>query len=148
MQFSELTTLWLKSLHVIFMVTWFSGLFYLPRLFVYHAMSDDDTSNERFKIMERKLYYGITYPGGILTTLLGLMLLYAMPQLLKLSWIYIKFFMVALLWGYHLLCGKYMKQFKENKNKHSHVFYRWFNEFPVIVLFVVIPLALIMPSIS
>lgn len=142
--------LWIKAFHIIFMVTWFAGLFYLPRLFVYHAMSSDSASNERFKIMERKLYYGITTPGGIITIGLGLWLLIAywwtpFLQVKGMVWLHIKLLLVSLLVGYHLYCGKLVEDFKQDRNRRSHVFYRWFNEFPVLILIGVVILAIVKP---
>ncbi len=135
--------LWLKSLHIIFMVTWFAGLFYLPRLFVYHAMSDDDASNERFKIMERKLYYGITTPGGVLTVVFGtwLWLGYGFGG----GWLHAKLALVAVLIAYHLWCGVMVGRFKHDRNTRSHVFYRWFNEFPVLILVAIVILVVVKP---
>ena len=130
------------------MVTWFAALFYLPRLFVYHAMSNgegniDEKSNERFKTMERKLFYGIMTPGGILTIFFG-MWLWIETGYTGL-WINLKLLLVAVLIIYHILCGKYVSDFKHDKNKHSHVFYRWFNEFPVLILFAAIYLVVFKP---
>lgn len=141
-----MSVLWLKAAHVVVMVTWFSGLFYLPRLFVYHAMSDDKISQERFKVMERKLYLGITTPGGILTTLTGLGLILHSPFYLQQRWLHWKLLLVLGLWAYHLICGHFVKRFKHDKNSHSHVFYRWFNEAPVIALIGIICLAIIRPT--
>jgi putative membrane protein len=140
--------LWIKSLHVIFMVTWFAGLFYLPRLYVYHAMSDDQISNERFKIMERKLFYGIMTPGGILTVVFGLVLLqgYAWAAYGDMLWLHIKLALVVLLIIYHIYCGKLLLDFKHDRNKKSHVFYRWFNEFPVLLLIAIVILVFIRPA--
>ena len=136
--------LWIKALHLIFMVTWFAGLFYLPRLFVYHAMSEDQTSIDRFKIMERKLFFGIMTPGMILTLVFGIWLLlmgdYGLPL-----WLQIKLGFIGLLVVYHLHCGKLLLDFKHNRNQHSHVYYRWYNEIPVIFLFVIIFLAVLRP---
>ncbi len=142
--------LWIKAFHIIFMVTWFAGLFYLPRLFVYHSMSSDAISNERFKVMERKLYYGITMPGGIITIILGLWLLigYWWTPFLAVKgmvWLHIKLLLVSLLIIYHFYCGKLVADFKYDRNQHSHVFYRWFNEFPVLILIAVVILAIIKP---
>lgn len=139
--------LWLKSLHLIFMVTWFAGLFYLPRLFVYHAMSDDEISNERFKVMERKLYFGIMTPGMILTLGFGVWMLfdYAWMIYSVSIWLRIKFALIGLLVGYHLWCGKWLLDFKHNRNQHSHVYFRWMNEIPVLFLFAIILLAVIKP---
>jgi putative membrane protein len=136
--------LWFKALHLIFMVTWFAGLFYLPRLFVYHAMSEDQASSERFKIMERKLYYGITTPGMLLTVLFGIGILMSGPYLDQL-WLQIKLVLVAILVIYHIHCGKLVADFKHDRNTHSHVFYRWYNEFPVLILIPIIFLAVFRP---
>ena len=139
--------LWVKAFHGICMVTWFAGLFYLPRLFVYHAMSSDDASNERFKVMERKLFYGIMTPGGIITTILGLWLLfeYAWQAYSSMLWLHIKLTLVLLLIVYHGFCWKYLLDFKQDKNTHSHVFYRWFNEIPVLMLIGIIILVIVKP---
>jgi len=135
--------LWIKALHIIFMVTWFAGLFYLPRLFVYHAMSTDTASLERFKVMERKLYYGIMAPGGLLTLLFGgwLWLGYGFSG----GWLHLKLLLVAILVAYHLYCGRLLNDFKHGHNRHSHVWYRWFNELPVLILFAVIILVVVKP---
>lgn len=135
--------LWVKWLHLCFMVTWFSALFYLPRLFVYHAMSDDQISNDRFKIMERKLYYGIMTPGAVLTIIFGLWLWLGYG--ISGGWLHAKLFLVGILICYHILCGKYLNDFKNDSNLHGHVFYRWFNEFPVLILFAVVYLVLFKP---
>ena len=139
--------MWLKALHLIFMVTWFAGLFYLPRLFVYHAMSDDSISNERFKIMERKLFYGIMTPGAILTLIFGSAMLfdYAWDSFGQTIWLQIKLALIVILIIYHILCGKYVSDFKHDKNTRSHVFYRWFNEAPVLILVAIIILASVKP---
>ena len=139
--------LWIKATHIIFMVTWFAGLFYLPRLFVYHAMSDDAISNERFKIMERKLFYGIMTPGALVTIALGCWLLfdYAWAANAGLWWLRVKLLLVAPLIGYHVYCGKLLLDFKHDRNRHSHVFYRWLNEAPVLILIAVVLLAVVKP---
>ena len=135
--------LWVKSFHIIFMVTWFAGLFYLPRLFVYHALSDDAPSSARFKIMERKLFYGIMTPGGIITIALGLWLWlgYGITG----GWLMVKLALVAVLIVYHLYCGKLLLDFKHDRNTHSHVWYRWFNELPVLILIAVVILVVVKP---
>lgn len=139
--------LWLKALHLIFMVTWFAGLFYLPRLFVYHAMTEDQTSIDRFKVMERKLYFGIMTPGGILTLLFGLWLLFfnGWQNYTHTYWLHIKLALILLLCFYHVYCGKLLLDFKHDRNKHGHVWYRWFNEIPVLFLIAIIILAVIRP---
>jgi len=138
--------LYIKALHICFMVAWFAGLFYLPRLFVYHAMSSDEVSNARFKIMERKLYYFIT-PFMLITTALGLWMLYAYAwnAYKATGWLHIKLVLVTLLIGYHFYCGKLVKDFAADKNTHSHVFYRWLNELPVLILFAVVILVVAKP---
>ncbi len=135
--------LWIKAFHVIAMVTWFAGLFYLPRLFVYHAMSSDQTSIERFKIMERKLFYGIMTPSGVLTVILGLWLWlgYGIGG----TWMHIKFALVLILIAYHIYCGKLLLDFKYDRNTRSHIFYRWFNEFPVLLMIAIIILVVVKP---
>jgi len=139
--------MWLKALHLIFMVTWFAGLFYLPRLFVYHAMSDDEISNTRFKIMERKLFYGIMTPGAILTLIFGFWMLYdyAWAAFASSGWLHAKLALIALLMIYHIICGKYVRDFRDDRNKRGHVYYRWFNEAPVLILVVIIILASVKP---
>ncbi|VAX02137.1 Protoporphyrinogen IX oxidase, novel form, HemJ [hydrothermal vent metagenome] len=136
-----------EAFHIIFMVTWFAGLFYLPRLFVYHAMSEDNLSNERFKIMERKLFFGIMTPGAIITIALGIWLLidYAWLQYGNSIWLHVKLSCVAIIVVYHIYCGKLLFAFKHDKNTHSHVFYRWFNEFPVLLLVVIIIMVVVKP---
>lgn len=135
--------LWVKAFHIVFMVTWFAGLFYLPRLFVYHAMSNDQAGIERFKIMERKLYYGIMTPGAVLTILFGMWLWlgYGFSG----GWLHTKLLLVAILVIYHLYCGKLLKDFRDDHNRHGHVYYRWFNEFPVLVLIAVVILVVVKP---
>ena len=139
--------LWIKSLHIIFMVTWFAGLFYLPRLFVYHAMSEDQASVERFKIMERKLYYGITTPGAVFTWVFGLWMLYdyAWAAWGSHLWLLAKLALLGLLLVYHLYCGRLVKTFKNDNNARSHVWYRWFNEIPVLILIGIVLLAVLKP---
>jgi len=135
--------LWLKSFHIIFMVTWFAGLFYLPRLFVYHAMSNDQPSVDRFKIMERKLFYGIMTPGGIITLVLGFWLWFGYG--FTGGWLHAKVALVAVLVIYHIWCGKLMIDFKHDRNNKSHVWYRWFNEVPVMFLIAIIILVEVKP---
>lgn len=132
-----------KAFHLIFMVTWFAGLFYLPRLFVYHAMSSDAVGVDRFKLMERKLYYGIMTPGAVLTVGFGLWLWlgYGIGG----AWLHAKLSLVALLIGYHLYCGKLMRDFKHDRNRHGHVWYRWFNELPVVLLIAIVLLVVVKP---
>ena len=135
--------LWIKSFHIIFMVTWFAGLFYLPRLYVYHAMSDDQPSIDRFKIMERKLFYGIMTPGGIITLALGFWLWFGYG--FSGGWLHAKVALVMILVIYHVWCGKLMLDFKHDRNTKSHVWYRWFNEVPVIFLIAIIILVVVKP---
>lgn len=135
--------LWIKAFHIIFMVTWFAGLFYLPRLFVYHAMSEDRAGIDRFKIMERKLFYGIMTPGAVLTLLSGawLWLGYGFHG----GWLNAKLALVAALVAYHVYCGKLMLDFKHDRNRHGHMFYRWLNEFPVVLLVAIVLLVELQP---
>ena len=138
--------LWIKSLHIIFMVTWFAGMFYLPRLFVYHAMASDEISNQRFKVMERKLFFGIMTPGGILTIAFGLWLLMTNWNAYMLGlWMHFKLSLVGLLIFYHIWCGFLLTAFKHDRNTKSHVWFRWFNEAPVAALIAIIILAVVKP---
>lgn len=134
--------LWIKSLHVIFMVTWFAGLFYLPRLFVYHAEVRDDAGNERFKIMERKLFWGIMTPGAVLTAVFGLWIIAMEPRAYAAGWMHLKLLLVALLVAYHVWCGLLVDAFRKDANRHSHRWYRWFNEIPVFMLVGVVVLVI------
>ncbi|GJL81523.1 MAG: TIGR00701 family protein [marine bacterium B5-7] len=136
--------LWIKAFHIISVVTWFAGLFYLPRLFVYHAMSDDKPSRERFKIMERKLYNGIATPSAVVAVVLGLWLWlgYGFSG----TWLHVKITLVVVLIGYHLWCGRLVRVFRDDANTRSHVFYRWFNEFPVVILIAVVILVVVKPA--
>ena len=139
--------LWVKAFHLIFIVTWFSALFYLPRLFVYHALCDDEAGNARFKVMERKLYRGIMTPSAILTLVFGLWLLsfYSLEQIASMGWLHAKLTLVVLLFAYHGICGRMLKQFAADNNQRSDRFYRWFNEFPVLLLIAIIILAVVRP---
>ncbi len=138
--------LWVKAFHIIAMVTWFAGLFYLPRLFVYHADTHDHLSLERFKIMESRLYYGITWPGGILTTVLGIwLLLEYMPYFLRMPWLHTKLLLVFFIWIYHLTCGFFLKRFREGKNAHTSRYYRFFNELPTVLLLAIVILVVVKP---
>jgi len=134
-----------KSLHLIFMVTWFAGIFYLPRLFVYHAQAQDRISIERFKIMERKLFWGIATPGAVLTILFGAWLWLGWFQGAGL-WLHAKLALVAVLAAYHLWCGKLMLDFRHERNSKTHVWYRWFNEIPTILLLAIVLLVVFKPA--
>lgn len=137
--------LWLKALHIIFVITWFAALFYLPRLFVYHAMSTDAPSIERFKLMERKLYRGIMTPSAVLAVGFGLSLLWLTPQWLQQGWLHAKLTLVVALIGYHIWCGRLLRAFQNDRNSRSHVWYRWFNEAPALALFAIVILVVVKP---
>ena len=136
--------LWIKALHIIFMVTWFAGLFYLPRLFVYHSMAEERAGVERFKLMERKLYWGIMAPGALLTLAFGLWLWLGWFRDSG-GWVHAKLLLAALLVGYHLWCGKLLADFKHDRNTRTHLWFRWFNEFPVLILFAAVLLVVLKP---
>ena len=138
--------IWVKAFHIIFMVAWFAGLFYLPRLFVNHAMAETETERARLALMERKLYRFIQ-PWMGLTVILGVWLLidYAWAAWSQMLWLHLKLLLVALLLAYHFYCGKLMRDFAAGRNRRSHVWYRWFNELPVLVLFAVVILAVVKP---
>jgi putative membrane protein len=137
--------LWVKSLHIIFVVTWFAGLFYLPRLFVYHATATDAPSIERFKVMERKLYYGIMAPSAVLAVVFGswLWLGYGIGQGQR--WMLAKLALVVLLIVYHLYCGMLLDDFRHHRNTRSPTWFRWFNEAPVLVLVGAVILVVVKP---
>lgn len=139
--------LWLKALHLIFMVTWFAGLFYLPRLYVYHAMSDDKISNERFKVMERKLFFGIMTPGMVATLIFGFWMLiaYDWSVYAHAGWLQVKLLLLMLTLIYHYFCYVWLLDFKHDRNRRSHIFYRWMNEVPVLFLVGIVILAVIKP---
>ena len=138
--------LWIKAFHIVFLVSWYAGLFYLPRLFVHHAMSEDAATRERLAIMERKLYRFVT-PWAILTVGLGLWMLtwYPLEALRQMGWLHAKLALVALLIGYHLWCGRLVRAFAAGPNPHSHVWFRWFNEFPLLILVAVVLLVVLKP---
>jgi putative membrane protein len=136
--------LWLKAFHVIAMVAWFAGLFYLPRLFVYHADAHDTLSLERFKVMEWRLYYAIMWPAACATTLLGLGLIALNPAYyLHAPWMHAKLSLVVLLWIYHLRTGFYLHQFCRGSQRASSKFYRYWNEVPTLLLILIVLLVVV-----
>ena len=138
--------LWIKALHIIFMVTWFAGLFYLPRLFVYHADTTDETGHARFLVMERKLFAIMTI-GAVLTFVFGIWLLvdYAWAAYWQSGWLVTKLVLVGLLIVFHLYCGALMREFRAGTAQHSHIFYRWINEIPALLLVAIVLLAVAKP---
>jgi protoporphyrinogen IX oxidase len=134
--------LWIKALHIIFVTSWFAGLFYLPRLFVNHAMVTDKATLERLELMEHKLYK-FMLPLAALALIFGLWLWLGFG--ITGGWLHAKLALVAGLIFYHLFCGKLMRDFKAGKNTHSHVWYRWFNEISVLVLFAIVILVVVKP---
>ena len=137
--------LWLKALHIIAVICWFAGLFYLPRLFVYHAMSHDSISIDRFKIMERKLYRGIMWPSLVMTVVFGTWMVALVPDYLRNGWLHAKLALVVLLIAYHFACGHFLKQFRDDRNTRSHTYYRVFNELPVLLLLAIVILVVVKP---
>jgi len=138
--------LWVLSFHLIAMVAWFAGLFYLPRLFVYHASAEDKIGQERFQVMEHKLYWMITTPAAIVTTVLGLWML--IPNWVMFEdqrWMIGKLILAGLLWVFHIMCGWLVCQFKKTHRTFSPVFYRFFNEIPTLLLIGIIVLAIVKP---
>ena len=136
----------LKALHLIFMVTWFAALFYLPRLFVYHSLCQDEPGIARFRIMERKLLWGIATPGAILTLLFGFWLLAYLPSLMTMLWMQLKLVLIGATVLYHLWCVHLVRCLARGHNPHGHVWYRWFNEVPVLFLVAIVFLAVLRPA--
>lgn len=137
---------WILAFHIIFMVAWFAGLFYLPRLFMYHALSSDAISIDRFKIMEKKLFYMIMTPAGILTVIFGAILLLSNWQWYAAQgWMHWKLTLVLLLWLYHGYCGYLLTCFRNHTNQKSATFFRWFNEIPTLLLMGIVILVIVKP---
>jgi putative membrane protein len=137
--------LWLKAFHLIFVVTWFAGLFYLPRLFVYHVAAADSIGRERFVLMERRLFVLMTV-GGVLALVFGIALLARAPEYLALDWMRLKLVLAALLVGYQLWCHRLMTRLAQGRGAHPQRWYRWFNEVPTLFLIVIVLLAVLRPD--
>lgn len=138
--------LWVKAFHLIAVVCWFAGLFYLPRLFVYHVMTEDLPGRERFQVMERKLYRGIMTPSAIIAIVLGIWLLAENSSYyMRAGWMHAKLGLVLVLVAYHLACRHFLVQLREERCRRSHVFFRWFNEFPVLLLVAIVILVIVRP---
>jgi putative membrane protein len=136
---------WVLAFHIIAVICWFAALFYLPRLFVYHAMSEDEISIERFKVMQRKLYRGIANPSMIATIIFGLWLVTLVPAYLNEIWFQLKAGLVLLLIGYHHMCLSHMKRLAEDRDDKTHVYFRIFNEVPVLILVGIVILVVVKP---
>jgi protoporphyrinogen IX oxidase len=136
--------LWLKAFHIFSVVTWFAGLFYLPRLFIYHASAGDAVGIERFKVMEKKLFVMMTI-GATLTAGFGIAMLVAAPGLLAFGWIHAKLALVALLLGYHFWCYRLLLAFRADANSRSTGWLRAFNEIPAVFLLAIVLLAVLKP---
>jgi protoporphyrinogen IX oxidase len=136
--------LWLKAFHVVFVVTWFAGLFYLPRLFIYHAAATDPVSLERFVVMERRLFVIMTI-GAALAAAFGLAMIAVSPGYLALGWMHAKLAFVVLLIAYHFYCLKLMRDLRENKSVRSQKWYRLFNEAPALLLIAIVVLVVVKP---
>ena len=137
--------LWLKALHVIAVVTWFAGLFYLPRLYVYHADAKDPVGIQRFEIMERRLF-GIMSIGAALSIFFGGLMLIESPAYLQMGWLKLKLLFVALVIAYHVYCHKLLRDFRVQRNTRSAKWLRGFNELPSLLLIVIVILAVVKPG--
>jgi len=137
--------LWVKALHIVFVVTWFAGLFYLPRLFVYHATAEDAPSIARFKTMESRLYYGIMAPSAVAAVVFGgwLWLGYGIGEGSR--WMLAKLVLVVLLIVFHLVCGQFLDDFRHDRNTRTERWLRWFNEVPALILVGVVILVVVKP---
>ena len=136
--------LWLKAFHIVFVVSWFAGLFYLPRLFVYHCSTTDAPGLERFALMERRLF-ALMSLAAALAVLFGLAMIAEAPVYLAFAWLRIKLVLVAALIGYHLWCYALMRALIEGRNRHSHRWFRVFNEVPTLLLIAIVVLAVVKP---
>ncbi len=136
--------LWLKAFHVVFVVAWFAGIFYLPRVFVYHSDTHDEIGKERFKTMERRLFAMMTF-GAVLALLFGIGMVIAAPGLLQAGWLHAKLSLVVLLIGYHGWCFWILRSFARNENRRSSKWYRVFNEIPLLLLVGIVVLAVVKP---
>lgn len=136
--------LWLKVFHIVMVVSWFAGLFYLPRLFVNHAMAQEQVVKDRLKLMESKLYRFVT-PIGVLAVFTGLWLWLAYRDIFSGGWLHVKTTLVFILVAYHFYCGHLVKEFAADRNSRSHVWFRYFNEIPVLLLLVVVILVVVKP---
>jgi protoporphyrinogen IX oxidase len=136
--------LWLKAFHIVFVVTWFAGLFYLPRLFVYHASAVDEAGTERFKVMERRLFTMMTI-GALLAAVFGAAMVAIAPSFLEMGWLHAKLALVAALIVFHLWCYRLMIAFREERNVHSERWYRAFNEAPTLLLIAIVVLVVVKP---
>lgn len=135
--------LWIKSLHIIAVICWMAAIFYMPRLFVYHAMAEDQVGRERFKVMERKLMRGIMTPSMIASLVFGIWLWLAYG--FSGGWLHAKLLLVVLLIAYHFWCAATMKKFANDTIPHGHIFYRWLNELPVFLLVGIVILVVVKP---
>jgi putative membrane protein len=142
-----LRMLWIKALHVVFVVTWFAGLFYLPRLFVYHVATTDAAGRARFVVMERRLFV-MTTIGGTLTVLFGLLMIMMAPAYMAQGWLHVKLTLVLLLIGYHLWCLPLMRALREERNTRSERWFRLFNEVPSVLLIAIVILAVVKPALG
>lgn len=135
--------IWLKAWHVFFVIAWSVGLLYLPRLYVYHALCEDAPGDARFQLMERRLYFGIMTPSGIIAVALGLWIVRghaAIP-----GWLYAKLALGLLLIVYHVYLGCLLFDFRAGRNRHTHVYYRWLNELPAAAILAIVLLAVVKP---
>lgn len=136
--------LWIKALHVVFVVTWFAGLFYLPRLFIYHATATDPVSQDRFVVMERRLFAIMTI-GGALAAAFGLGMVVLGPGYLAQGWLQVKLVLVLGLVGFHVTCWRLMQQLRNGTLRRSSRWLRWFNEVPTVLLLAIVILAIVKP---
>jgi putative membrane protein len=137
--------LWLKAFHVVFLVTWFAGLFYLPRLFVYHVSAGDAISRERFVIMERRLFT-MTTIGAVLTVVFGMLMVMMAPAYMRQGWLHAKLTLVLLVIAYHAWCLPLMQALRDGRNRHSERWFRLFNEAPTLLLIGIVILAVVKPA--
>lgn len=138
--------LWIKAFHIMAVICWFSAIFYLPRLFVYHAMSEDQVSKDRFTVMESKLFWGIMTPSAVVTVALGIWLIIGSPDYyLSAPWMQVKLALIVLLLGYHTVCWVFLEKLKTDSTVRSHRYFRVFNEIPIFMMVPIVILVVVKP---
>lgn len=137
---------WFKALHVISVIAWMCGMLYLPRLFIYHCDAETGSvQSETFKVMERRLMRGIINPAMISSFLFGILMLWVVPEYLSEGWLHVKFTALFLMTGFHGFLSRWRRAFAEDRNTHSTKFFRWWNEFPTVLMIIIVIMVIVKP---